>query len=50
MKYKTIATLESALKQIEIDYCFATRGNDREGAESLYRQRGEVIRELQRVS
>lgn len=49
MKQKIIQSLSLELKQIEIDYCHATRGGDREAADALWVERGEVIRELARI-
>lgn len=49
MKYKTIAALESALKEIEEAHCWAVLSNDRELAQETYQERGVILRELKSV-
>lgn len=48
-KYQTIAALETQLQTLEESICWASRGGEHDEAHELFLQRGEVIKELQKV-
>lgn len=49
-KFATIAALESELKEVETAMCFAMRSWESFAeSQELFAQRGEILRELQRV-